>query len=58
MLIEFLLDDCVTVNYMCWERIPNIYDSIEDKLLRFIRSKTLTNDLEAIVTGEEMVDVS
>ena len=53
MLIEFLLKrfNCDTVNYLFWERIPNIYDSIEEKVLRFIRLKTLTNDLEAIVTS-------
>ena len=53
VLIEFLLKklNCDTVNYLCWERIPNIYDSIEEKMLRFIWSKTLTNDLEAIVTS-------
>ena len=53
MLIEFLLRlfNCDTVNYLCWQRIPNIYDSIEEKVLHFIGSKTLTNDLEAIVTG-------
>ena len=51
MIIEFLLKwfDCDTVNYLCWERIPNIHDSIEEKVLRIIRSKTFTNDLEAIV---------
>ena len=42
MLIEFLY---------FWERIPNIHDSIEVKVLRFIRYKTLINDLEAIVTS-------
>ena len=52
MLIEFLLKrfNCDTVNYLCWERIPNIFDSIEEKVLRYIRSKTLTNDIDAIVT--------
>ena len=54
MLIKFLLKSlyCSTVNYLCWERIRNIHNSIEDKVLRFIRSKILTNDLEAIVTNE------
>ena len=42
--------NCDTVNYLCWERIPNIFDSIEEKVLRYIRSKTLTNDIDAIVT--------
>ena len=53
MLIEFLLKlfNCDTVNYLCLERIPNIHDSIKEKVLRFIRSKTLTNDLETIVTS-------
>ena len=52
MLIEFFLEqfNCNTVNYLGWERIPNIYDYIEEKVLRFIRSKTFTNYLEAIVT--------
>ena len=49
MLIEFFLNDSIVI--MCWERIPNIYDSIEEKVLCFIRSKTLTNDLQAIITG-------
>ena len=53
MLIEFLKRfNCDTVNYLCWEGIPNIYDSIEEKVLHFIRSKTLTYDLEAIVTSD------
>ena len=53
MLIKFLLKlfNCDIVDYLCWERIPNIRDSIEEKVLRFIRSKTFTNDLEAIVTS-------
>ena len=53
MLIEFFLKlfNCDTVNYLCLERIPNIHDSIKEKVLRFIRSKTLTNDLETIVTS-------
>ena len=52
MFIEILLKrfNCDTVNYLCWENIANIHDSIEGKLFRFIQSKTLTNDLEAIVT--------
>ena len=53
MLIKFLLKlfNCDTVNCLCWERIPNIHDSIKQKVLLFIRSETLTNDLEAIVTS-------
>ena len=43
--------NCDTVNYLCWERIPNIHDSIEEKLLRFIRSKIIINYLKAIVTS-------
>ena len=52
MFIEFLLKrfNFYTVNYLCWEGIPNIHDSIEEKVLRFIRS-TLTNDLEAVFTS-------
>ena len=38
------LFNCNTVNYLCWERI-------EEKMFRFIRSKTFTNDLEVIVMG-------
>ena len=53
MLIKFLLKlfNCHTVNYLRWERIPCIHDSIEDKVFQFIRSKSLTNHLEAIVTS-------
>ena len=36
---------------MCWERIPNIHDSIKEKVFCFVQSKTLTNDLVVIVTG-------
>ena len=32
-------------------RIPNIHNSIKEKVFRFVRSKMLTNDLEAIVTS-------
>ena len=53
MLIEFLLKrfNCDTVNYFCWEGSPDFCDSFEEKELRFIRSKMLTNDLRAIVTS-------
>ena len=52
MLIGLLkLFNCDTVNCMCWERTPNFHDSVEEKVFRFIRSKTLTNDFEAIVTS-------
>ena len=39
MFVELLLKkfNCDTVNYLCWDRIPNIYDSIEEKVLRYIR---------------------
>ena len=52
-LIEILLkvSNCDTVNYLCRERVTNIHDSIGEKVLRLTRSKTLTNDLEAIVTN-------
>ena len=42
---------CVIVNYLCWERFSDIHDSIKENVLSFVRSKTLTNDLEAIVTS-------
>ena len=53
LLIEFSLKwfNCDTVSYLCWERIANIHDSIEEEVLRSIWSKTFTNDLEAIVTN-------
>ena len=52
VIIEFFLKrfNCNTINYLCWERIPNFNDSIEEKVLRFIRSRTFTIGLEAIVT--------
>ena len=31
--------------------MQNIHDSIKEKLLRFFRSETLTNDIETIVTS-------
>ena len=37
---------------MCWERITNIHNSMKEKMFHFIWSKTLTNDLEAIVTSD------
>ena len=48
----FLNDSIVILLTICAGReFPNIYDSIEEKVLRFIRSKTFTDDIEAIVTG-------
>ena len=46
MFIEFLLklSNCDTVYYLCWKRIPNMHDYIEEKVLRF-------QNLEAIVTS-------
>ena len=53
MLIKFLLKrfNCDTVNYLCCERSTDIHDLIKEKLLCFVLSKILTNDLEAIVTS-------
>ena len=36
VIIEFLfkLFNFITVNYLWWERIPNIYDSIEVTVVR------------------------
>ena len=54
MLIKFFFlkqFNCVIVNYLSWYRISNIHDFIKEKVLRFVRSKTLTSDLEAIVTS-------
>ena len=47
VLIKFLLKlfNCETVNYLRWERIPNIHDSIKEKVLCFVRSKTFINDM-------------
>ena len=39
------------VSYLCWWTIPNVQDSIKEKVLCFVRSKTFTDDLEAIVTS-------
>ena len=36
---------------LCWQRIPNINDSIKEHMLHFVQSKTLSNDLEAIVAS-------
>ena len=53
VLIEFLLKwfNCDTVNYLCWERIPNTHDAIEEKVLRFIRPKRLPMILKLLLRG-------
>ena len=53
MIVEYFLQyfNCDTVNYLCWERITNIHDSTTVNVVRLVRSTTLTNDLEAIVTS-------
>ena len=55
--IHYLVNgyNCDTVNNLWWGRIPSIRDSIKEKVLHFIRSKTLTNDLDACEIGSYIV---
>ena len=43
VIIKFLLKrfNCDIINYLYWQSVPNIYDSIKQKVLHFVLSKTL-----------------
>ncbi len=43
--------NCITTNYLCWERVPYIDYSIKKEMFGYFRSEGLANYFESVVSG-------